>query len=124
VPPLWGRELRVGHHHDLFALRGALSDDPPDFTRGLLFGFASSSNGLNKIMIDGEEVATAEKPLAVPGRWQHLIAQALPDGRLQLFVVDALALQHQARSLPIRPRCPGLWTWATAEFDNVKVYVG
>jgi len=30
----------------------------------------------------------------------------------------------EAKSLPTKPRFVGLWTWALAEFDNVKVYFG
>ncbi len=99
-------------------------DEPPDFTRGLLFGFASNNNGLNKLMVDGEEVATSEQPLARPNQWQHVIAQVLPDQRVQLIVDNQMALDHKGRALPARPRFPGLWTWAKAEFDNVRVYVG
>jgi len=105
-------------------LSAFLLDEPPDFTRGLLFGFASNNNGLNKLMVDGEEVATSDKPLAKPNQWQHIIAQVLPDQRLQLIVDDQMALAHKGRAIAARPRFAGLWTWAKAEFDNVRVYGG
>ena len=101
-----------------------LLDEPPDFMRGIMFGFASNNNGLNKIMVDGEQVVDSDKCLAKPNKTHHVIAQILPDGRLQLFVDDQLALQYKAKSLPTKPRFVGLWTWAKAEFDNVRVYVG
>jgi len=99
-------------------------DDPPDFTKGILLGFASNGGALNKILVEGEQVAESQQPLARPNTWHHVIAQILPDGRIQLLVDDQLAVEYQAKGLPIRPRFAGLWTWATAQFDNVKVYVG
>jgi hypothetical protein len=105
-------------------LSAFLLDEPPDFMRGLLFGFASNNNGMNKLMMDGEEVATSDQPLAQPNQWQHVIAQVLPDQRLQLIVDGQMALNYRGRSIPARPRFPGLWTWAKAEFDDVRVYAG
>ncbi len=99
-------------------------DDPPDWERGCLIGFASNNNTLNKIMLDGEQVADSDKPLAVAGKWQHVIAQILPDRRVQFFVDDRLALETSLPSLSTKPRFAGLWTWATAEFDNVRIYLG
>jgi hypothetical protein len=99
-------------------------DDPPDFTKGILFGFASNGGTLNKILLEGDQVAESEKPLAQANKWHHVIAQILPDARIQLVVDDQVAVQYQAKNLPIRPRFAGLWTWNTAQFDNVKLYLG
>ena len=99
-------------------------DEPPDYRTGYLIGFASNDNKLNKVLIDGEQVAESETCLAAPGKWHHVIAQILPDGRVQLIVDDHLALDAKARRLSPRQRFPGLWTWGAAEFDNVKVLAG
>ena len=96
-------------------------DSPPEFDRGVLVGFASNGNSTNKIVVDNEEVAAAEKPLAAPGKWHFVIAQILPDGRIQLFVDGQPALEARSK-LPAGARFAGLWTWSQAEFRTVRVY--
>jgi len=98
--------------------------DPVNYGAGYLFGFGSNSNVCNKLLIDGNEVLTATRPLVVPGKWHHVIAQVLADGHAQLIVDDQLSLDYQGPA-PGAPRHPGLWTWGQAgAFAKVRIYRG
>lgn len=122
-----GVPLRIeydGRSQDPCDLSAFYLEDPTDLSTGTLVGFASNNNTLNKILVEGAEVATATAPLAEPNRWHHIIVQFLPDGRVQLIVDDRLALEHTMRYPDTQPHYVGLWTWAEAEFDNVRVYGG
>lgn len=98
--------------------------DPTNYGSGYLLGFGSNGNTLNKVMIDGEQVATGERPLPQPGKWHHVIAQILTDGRVQLIVDDQLALAYTGKS-PGEPKYPGLWVWGPdGVFAKVRIYTG
>ncbi len=106
---------------DLSAFIGSRTDT---FQDGYFFGFASNGNSLCKILKKGQEVAQATQPVAVPGKWHHVIAQILPDGRVQLAVDGKLVLDYKDPQ-PIRTaETAGILAWGSGEFDWVKVYTG
>ncbi|OIO98359.1 MAG: hypothetical protein AUJ92_01495 [Armatimonadetes bacterium CG2_30_59_28] len=99
--------------------------DPANHGSGYLMGFGSNGNTCNKIMIDGTQVADGTRPIVTPGKWHHVVAQVLADGRVQMIVDDQLSINFQGPKPPAEPRFPGLWTWGTAgAFNNVRVFAG
>jgi hypothetical protein len=99
-------------------------NDPTNYANGYLFGFGSNGNTCNKLLIEGTEVITAPRPLVTPGKWHHVIAQVLADGRAQFIVDEQLALDFKGPA-PGQPKHPGLWTWGAAgAFRKVRVYQG
>ncbi|MGE5532160.1 MAG: hypothetical protein ACM3VW_08610, partial [Bacteroidota bacterium] len=96
--------------------------DPANHGSGYLIGFGSNGNACNKILVDGTEVVTATRPLVTPGKWQHVIAQILTDGRVQLIVDGQLSVDYKGAS-PGAPKHPGLWTWGPEGiFSKVRIY--
>jgi len=72
--------------------------------------------------VDGTEVVTATRPLVTPGKWHHVIAQILADGRVQLIVDGQLSLDYKGVA-PGAPKHPGLWTWGPEGiFSKVRIY--
>lgn len=97
--------------------------DPASYGSGYMMGFGSNGNTCNKVMVDGAEVAHGERPLVAPGKWHHVIAQILSDGRVQLIVDDQLSINYQGTPPSVEPRFPGLWCWGTqGAFDKVRVF--
>ncbi len=95
---------------------------PEDYTSGTLIGFGSNGNTLNKVLIDGTQVADASRPLVQPGKWHHVIAQVLADGRVQLIVDGQLAIDHRGPA-PTGAAYPGLWSWGSdGVFARVRVF--
>jgi len=106
---------------DLSAFVGSRADT---FQAGYFLGFASNGNSLCKILKKGQEAAQAEQPRAVPGQQHNIIAQVLPDGRVQLAVDGKLVLDYRDPQ-PIRTaETAGILAWGPGEFDWVKVYTG
>ncbi len=105
-------------------LSACFLENPADYNAGYLFGFGSGGNLEDKLLDHGERLADAPQPLAVPGKWHHVIAQILPGDRLQLIVDDKLALDARARGPVTAAAYPGVWTWGTAQFDNLRIYTG
>jgi hypothetical protein len=98
--------------------------DPADYQKGWLFGFGSNGNTLCKLLINGEEAATAPGPKVEPGRRHHVIAQVLADGTVQLMVDDQLAINHKGPT-PTQALYPGLWSWGNVvRFAKVRIYRG
>ena len=98
--------------------------DPSDYGSGYLIGFGSNGNTANKVLVDGGETQTATAPLVVPGKWHHVIAQILADGRVQLIVDGQLSIDYKGPT-PGTPRYPGLWTWGPEGiFSKVRIYTG
>ena len=98
--------------------------DPAQHTSGYLVGFGSNGNTCNKVLINGEQVTTAERPVVTPGKWHHVIAQVLGEGRVQLIVDDQLSIDY-AGNPPGEPEFPGLWSWnSDGVFSKVRVYTG
>ena len=64
----------------------------------------------------------ADRPLAQPGKWHHVIAQVLANGHAQLIVDGQLALD--VAGMPCGDALqPGLWTWgAPGAFKRVRLY--
>jgi hypothetical protein len=92
------------------------------FQDGYFLGFASNGNSTCKILRQGEEVARAEEPKAVPGQWHQVIAQVLPDGRVQVLVDGKMAMDYRDPK-PIRNTdTAGILAWGAGEFDWIKVY--
>lgn len=99
-------------------------NDPSDYASGYLIGFGSNGNTANKVLVDGSETQTSTRPLVVPGKWHHVIAQILADGRVQLIVDGQLSLDYKGPA-PGAPKHPGLWTWGPeGVFSKVRVYSG
>ena len=99
-------------------------DDPKSYATGYLLGFGSNGNMSNKVVLGGGEVANATRPLVQPGKWHHVIAQILADGRVQLIVDDQLSIDYRGPA-PGAPKFPGLWTWGQDGcFAKVRVYRG
>jgi hypothetical protein len=96
--------------------------DPADYGSGLLVGFGSNGNTLNKVLLDGAQLAGAARPLVQPGTWHHVIVQVLANGHVQLIVDGQLALDRAG--VPCSQALqPGLWTWGAAgAFRNVRLY--
>ncbi len=90
---------------------------------GYFIGFASNGNTANKILRLGQVVKTGTRPLAVPGKWSHVIAQVLRD-RVQLIVDGRLALEYRDPHPARAADTAGLIAWSEAEFDNVVIYHG
>ena len=98
--------------------------DPSDYASGYLIGFGSNGNTANKVLVDGSEMQTATRPLVVPGKWHHVIAQVLADGRVQLIVDGQMSLDYKGPA-PGVAKHPGLWTWgAEGVFSKVRIYSG
>lgn len=98
--------------------------DPGNYASGYLLGFGSNGNSVCKLLIDGGEVKTSDRPLVEPGRWHHVIAQILADGRVQLIVDEQMAIDH-AGPPPGSPKQVGLWAWGgDALFRAVRIYAG
>jgi hypothetical protein len=99
-------------------------DDPKSYATGYLLGFGSNGNTANKVVLGGGEVANASRPLVQPGKWHHVIAQVLADGRVQLIVDDQLSIDYRGPA-PGAPKFPGLWTWGQDGcFAKVRIYRG
>jgi hypothetical protein len=89
---------------------------------GYLVGFGSNGNACNKLLVDGAEVLTVPRPLVTPGKWHHVIAQILADGRVQLIVDGQLSLDYKGAA-PGAAKHPGLWTWGPEGlFLKVRIY--
>ena len=98
--------------------------DPGNFNLGYLIGFGSNGNTLNKIVLDGEQVAQAISPVVTPGRWHHVIAQILASGRVQLIVDGVLSLDYPGKA-PGEPKYPGIWSWqSNGVFAKVRIFSG
>ncbi|MEN6304173.1 MAG: glycosyl hydrolase family 28-related protein [Armatimonadia bacterium] len=94
---------------------------PDDHQSGVLFGFGSNGNTLCKLVVNGEQVAQADKPVVQQWKWHHVIAQVLPGGRMQLIVDGTMALDQAGA--PGDAKDPGIWSWgANGEFRKVRVY--
>jgi len=110
----------------------ARSDSPSDLTAlwvrhgesyagGYFIGFGSNGNTLNKLLKDGETVATSPRPLIAPRTWHHVIAQVLPRG-VMLVVDDTVALNYRDPHPPRGADTAGLCAWGAGRFDNVRIY--
>jgi putative cofactor-binding repeat protein len=96
--------------------------DPAQHTSGYLLGFGSNGNTISKLLIGGTQVTSAAAPLVQPGKWHHVIAQILADGRAQLIVDDQLSIDFPGPA-PGEPRHPGLWSWnSDGVFRMVRIY--
>ena len=60
----------------------------------------------------------------MPNKWQHVIAQILADGRIQLYADGRLILEARDTAISPLAAYPGVWTWGGGEFDNVRFYTG
>ena len=97
---------------------------PEDINSGTLIGFGSNGNTEDKLLIGGAEVTTAASPLVRPGKWHHVIAQVLANGRVQLIINDEMAFDY-AGPPPGDAKFPCLWSWGTdGVFAKVRVYGG
>jgi len=91
---------------------------------GYFIGFASNANTLNKLLRLGVQVQSTDKPRALPGKWYHVIAQVLGDGRVQLFV-DGQRVLDWKDPKPVRTAdTAGILAWSEADFDNLVIYTG
>ncbi len=98
--------------------------NPADYASGWLIGFGSNGNTVNKVLVNGSQDATSERPLAQPGKTHHVIAQILPDGRVQLIVDGQLSLEHRG-PVPTEALSAGVWSWgAPVLFSKVRIYSG
>lgn len=113
-------DARSAHPGDLTAFVGT---EKEAYLGGYFLGFASNNNTLNKILRLGEQVAQSDKPLAVPGKWHHVVGQLI-GGKVQLFVDGALALEYEDPHPLPTANVAGLLAWSEGEFDNVRVYTG
>jgi hypothetical protein len=112
-------DARSKHPGDMTAFWGSRENAYKD---GYFIGFASNGNTLNKLLRLGTEVKTTPRPLATPGKWHHVIAQVLPDGRVQLFVDNRIALEWKDPH-PVRTAdTAGIVAWDRADFDNLVIY--
>ncbi|MFQ6096228.1 MAG: LamG domain-containing protein, partial [Armatimonadota bacterium] len=112
-----GRSDRPG---DLTAFWGT---EAQAYKGGYFIGFASNNNTANKILRLGEQVAINDGPVATPGRWHHVIAQAF-DGKVQLIVDGRLVLEYADPDPLTTAYMPGIIAWSEGEFDNVRIYTG
>ncbi|MBT7165147.1 MAG: hypothetical protein HN904_20375, partial [Victivallales bacterium] len=104
---------------DLSAFVGSKAET---FRDGYFLGFASNGNTKCKILKLGQEVVEAAGPKAIPDRWHHVIAQVLPDGRIQLLVDGKMALEYRDPK-PIRAaETAGILAWGAGEFDWIRIY--
>jgi len=111
------------------------SDQPSDLTGffgtkadayagGYFIGFASNGNTANKILRLGEPAASNAAPLAVPGKWHHVICEVSAAGEVMLAVDGKPALRF-ADSAPVRTAdTAGILAWGDGEFDNLRIYAG
>ena len=98
--------------------------DPADYASGYLIGFGSNGNSLNKVLVNGEQIAGTDKPLVQPGKWHHVIVQVLPNGHVQLIVDGQLSIDAAGKPCA-DALLPGLWTWGAAgAFKNARIYSG
>ena len=93
------------------------------YKAGYFIGFASNGKTANKILKRGQQVAQSGRPLAVPGRWHHVIAQVLP-GRVQLVVDGQVALEYKDPAPVTDADMAGIIAWSEAEFDNLRIFHG
>ena len=104
---------------DLSAFVGSRSET---YRNGYFIGFASNGNSKCKLLRLGEEIAQSDKTKAIPGQWHHVIAQILPDGRIQLLVDGKTALDHRDPK-PLRTaETAGILAWGPADFDWLRIY--
>jgi hypothetical protein len=97
---------------------------PEDFGSGVLIGFGSNGNTANKVVLSNAEVAKSSGPLVKPGKWHHVIAQILANGRVQLIVDDQMSIDY-AGPPPGEAKFPGLWSWnSDGVFAKVRIYTG
>ncbi len=95
--------------------------DEEGWAGGYFFGFGSDGNIRNKLLKNGEYVATSERPLPEPNRPYHVIAQVLPR-RVQMIVNGQMALDY-ADPAPVQDADSlGFYPWGEAQFDNVRIY--
>ncbi len=95
---------------------------PEDIGSGVLIGFGSNGNTANKVVLDNAEVAKSTEPLVKPGKWHHVIAQILANGRVQLIVDDQMSIDY-AGPQPGEAKFPGLWSWnSDGVFSKVRIY--
>ena len=99
--------------------------DPAKMGSGYLFAFASGDMG-SRILIAGNKVASSDSSLAkgAPNQWYHVIAQVLPNGKVQLLIDGKELLTARSDPKTARPAFPGLWTWGGSQFRNVRIYSG
>lgn len=105
---------------DLTAFWGTMADN---YRAGYFVGFASNGNTLNKLLKFGETVASADKPLAQPGKWHHVVTQVLAD-RVQMAVDGQMVFDWQDTAPPKGADTIGVIGWGAADFDNISIAVG
>lgn len=96
---------------------------PTDGNSGLLFGFGANGNTINKLMLGGEQLAQNDRPLVVPGKWHHVIAQVLPNNHAQLIVDGEMSIDQPVQTGAAK--CPGIYVWGqSGEFRRAWVFGG
>jgi len=98
--------------------------DPDDQNSGALIAYAAGDS--SRLQVDGIMLAKSDAPEArgVPNKWQHVIAQILADGRIQLYADGRLILEARDTAPSRLAAYPGVWTWGGGQFDNVRFYTG
>ena len=98
--------------------------DPQDQSSGALIAYAAGES--SRIQVDGFMLSSSDAPEArgVPNQWQHVIAQILLDGRIQLYADHRLILEARDTTPSRVAAYPGVWTWGGGEFKNVRIYTG
>ena len=75
-------------------------------------------------MLGQDQLAQSAGPLVQPGKWHHVIAQILKNGRVQLIVDGQLSLDFQSQDQG-EPKFVGLWAWGRdGIFRKVRIYTG
>ena len=97
---------------------------PGEYTSGYLIGFGSNGNTINKLMLGNDQLTQSAGPLVQPGKWHHVIAQILKNGRVQQIVDGQLSLDFQGKD-PGESKFAGLWVWGRdGLFRKVRIYRG
>lgn len=99
--------------------------DPATISSGCLFAFGSGGSG-SRLVIDGSKEASSDttEAKAAPNLWYHVIAQVLPDGKVQLIVNGRELLMVRHKPAFTDAAHPGLWTWGASQFNHVQVFTG
>lgn len=95
--------------------------DGEGWAGGYYFGFGADGGNVNKLMKNGEYVATSQAPVPVRNRPYHVITQVLSD-RVQLIIDGQVSIDFRERRPLTDPDTLGLYPWGDAWYDNVKIY--